>query len=105
MNSPITCFTALIDIAEDEQVMCVCVCLNEEHCINVYSYMYVRTHAPHTHTQCEELEEYLRNKGSDITSSPDTELLQRLQQIIEQCHVVFEQKELPQQGRLQPLQQ
>lgn len=65
MNSPITCFTALIDIAEDEQ--------------------------------CEELEDYLRGKGAEVTSSSDTELLQRLQHIIEKCDVVFQQKDLPAQ--------
>ena len=50
--------------------------------------------------QCEELEEYLRGKGAEVTSSSDTELLQRLQHIIEKCDVVFQQKELPPQGKI-----
>ena len=48
--------------------------------------------------QCEELEEFLRGKGAEITSTSDTELLPRLQHIIERCDVVFKQKDIPQQG-------
>lgn len=65
MTAPITCFTALIDIAEDEQ--------------------------------CEELEDFLRGKGAQITSTSDTELLPRLQHIIDNSHVVFQQKDISQQ--------
>ncbi|XP_064400094.1 eukaryotic translation initiation factor 3 subunit M-like [Halichondria panicea] len=65
MTAPITCFTALIDIAEDEQ--------------------------------CEELEDFLRGKGAQITSTNDTELLPRLQHIIDNSHVVFQQRDIPQQ--------
>ena len=49
-------------------------------------------------SQCKELEDYLRSKGSDIITSEDTELLHRLEAIIEKCSVVFDQKDISQQG-------
>ena len=49
-------------------------------------------------TQCEELEDFLRGKGAEITSTSDTELLPRLQHIIEKCDVVLQQKDIPQTG-------
>ncbi len=46
--------------------------------------------------QCEELEDYLRSKGSDITTSKD--LSDRLQAIIQKCSVVLDNKDISQQG-------
>ncbi len=92
MTAPITCFTALIDIAEDEQVALF---YTPRYYVTI-SYLYsLLLRYP---VQCDELEDFLRGKGAQITSTSETELLPRLQHIIDNCHVVFQHKDISQNG-------
>ena len=45
-----------------------------------------------------ELEEYMKEKGVDISVGPKKELLDRIYTIAEKCNAVFADKNMPPQG-------
>ena len=48
--------------------------------------------------QCQELEDYLTEKGAKFSSVPDGELCDRFLLIIQNSHLIFHNTELTQQG-------